>query len=121
MALVPLPDPTDTEESQLPDEPAEFEAGKMSFLEHLDELRKRLVVSAVALLVGFLICFAFISPIFDFMRPGDVATHILNGHAHNILDGNGRIRPEVREARDGNSRRSTARVRSSRRRTRRAS
>jgi dihydroorotase len=38
--------------------------------------------------------------IFDFMRPGDIATHILNGHAHNILDGNGRIRPEVREARE---------------------
>lgn len=37
--------------------------------------------------------------IFDFMRPGDIATHILNGHAHGILDGNGHIRPEVREAR----------------------
>jgi dihydroorotase len=37
--------------------------------------------------------------IFDFMRPGDIATHILNGHVHGILDGNGRIRPEVREAR----------------------
>ena len=36
--------------------------------------------------------------LFDFLRPGDVATHILNGHAHGILDGNGRIRPEVREA-----------------------
>jgi dihydroorotase len=38
--------------------------------------------------------------IFDLMRPGDIATHILNGYAHNILDGNGRIRPEVREARE---------------------
>jgi dihydroorotase len=37
--------------------------------------------------------------IFDFMQPGDVATHVLNGHANGILDGNGRIRPEVREAR----------------------
>jgi dihydroorotase len=37
--------------------------------------------------------------IFDFMRPGDIATHILNGHAHGILDNNGRIRPEVHEAR----------------------
>jgi dihydroorotase len=34
------------------------------------------------------------------MRPGDVATHILNGHAHNVLDGNGRIRDGVREARE---------------------
>ncbi len=38
--------------------------------------------------------------IFDFMQPGDVATHILNGHINGILDGNGRIRPEVREARE---------------------
>ena len=38
--------------------------------------------------------------LFDFMRAGDVATHILNGHAHNVLDGNGRIRDGVREARE---------------------
>jgi dihydroorotase len=37
--------------------------------------------------------------LFDFMRAGDIATHILNGHAHGILDGNGRIRPEVHEVR----------------------
>lgn len=37
--------------------------------------------------------------IFNFMRPGDIATHILNGHEHGVLDGNGRIRPEVHEAR----------------------
>lgn len=38
--------------------------------------------------------------IFDFMQPGDIATHILNGHANGILDGNGRVLPEVREARE---------------------
>ncbi len=71
MALAPVPDPAaDDQESHQPDEPTEFEAGKMSFLEHLDELRKRLVVSATSLLVGFLICFAVIGPIFEFiMRP----------------------------------------------------
>ena len=37
--------------------------------------------------------------LFDYMRPGDIATHILNGHEHGVLDGNGRIRPEVHEAR----------------------
>ena len=36
----------------------------------------------------------------EYMRPGDVATHILNGYAHNVLDGNGRIRDGVREARE---------------------
>ena len=42
----------------------------MSVLEHLDELRTRLMVSVAALFVGFLVAFAFISPLFDFiMRP----------------------------------------------------
>lgn len=44
--------------------------GKMSFLEHLDELRKRLIISVAALLAGFLVAFAFIARIFEFiMRP----------------------------------------------------
>jgi len=42
-------------------------AGKMSFLDHLDELRRRLVISFSALLVGILVCFGFINPIFDFI------------------------------------------------------
>ncbi len=39
----------------------------MSFLDHLDELRTRLITSFVALVVGFLVCFGFITPIFDFI------------------------------------------------------
>ena len=39
----------------------------MSFLDHLDELRKRLIISVVALVVAFLIAFAFVSQIFAFM------------------------------------------------------
>ena len=49
------------------EEPEPEGEGRMSFLEHLDELRKRLIVSAWALLGGFLACFAFIQPIFDFI------------------------------------------------------
>lgn len=37
--------------------------------------------------------------IFDFLRPGDIATHILNGNPNNILDGNGRIYDAIREGR----------------------
>ena len=42
----------------------------MSFLDHLDELRKRLIVSATALLVGFLLSFAVIEHIFQFIMGG---------------------------------------------------
>ena len=39
----------------------------MTFLEHLDELRKRITHAVVALLVGFLVAFAFIDRIMDFV------------------------------------------------------
>ena len=61
-----------------PQPPAPLEAAalddddgsKMSFLDHLDELRRRLVASALSLAVGTLVAFAFINRIFDFiMKP----------------------------------------------------
>ncbi len=42
-------------------------AGRMSFLEHLDELRKRLVQAALGILGGFIVAFAFIKYIFEFI------------------------------------------------------
>jgi len=43
---------------------------KMSFLEHLDELRKRIIYAAVSIFAGFLIAFIFIQQLFDFvMKP----------------------------------------------------
>lgn len=42
----------------------EAELPKMSFLDHLEELRKRLLVSFIAVAVGFLACWAFAEPIF---------------------------------------------------------
>src|ERR1041385_1679311 len=43
---------------------------KMSFLEHLDELRKRIIYSAISIGVGFGISFLFIQQLFDFvMKP----------------------------------------------------
>ena len=38
--------------------------------------------------------------ILKMMRKGDVFTHIYNNHAHGILDANGEILPEVRQARE---------------------
>ncbi len=62
-----------------PNEEAEPELPKMTFLQHLEELRKRLLVSIIALGVGFLVCwnfadriFAFIEqPLTKFLPPGD--------------------------------------------------
>lgn len=70
MPLVPVPDPADDETLDGADGREEETGGKMSFLEHLDELRKRLLISVGALLAGFLAAFAFIAHIFEFiMRP----------------------------------------------------
>ena len=66
MALVPFPkkstssapdDDPDWEDEELE---SESEKGKMSFLDHLDELRRRIVWSVVALVLGFIICVAFL-------------------------------------------------------------
>lgn len=54
----------------LPSADENDDAGKMSFLDHLDELRRRLVAAALSLLVGAVVAFSFIDRIFEFiMRP----------------------------------------------------
>ncbi|MBN1569314.1 MAG: twin-arginine translocase subunit TatC [Acidobacteria bacterium] len=45
----------------------ESESGKMSFLEHLDELRKRLVHIAIYTCIGFAVCWGFHKQIYDFL------------------------------------------------------
>jgi sec-independent protein translocase protein TatC len=65
MALVPFPGTTPPPE---PDVSEPDDAGaKMSFLEHLDELRKRLIYAVGAVAVGCAIAFIFIGRIFDFI------------------------------------------------------
>jgi sec-independent protein translocase protein TatC len=41
--------------------------GQMGFLDHLDELRKRIVRSCLAIGVGMLVAFAFVDPLSDFV------------------------------------------------------
>jgi sec-independent protein translocase protein TatC len=60
------PASTELQSENQPKEP-ENETGKMSFLEHLDELRKRLVHVVVYVSVGFLVSIFFARPIYDFL------------------------------------------------------
>jgi sec-independent protein translocase protein TatC len=67
MALVPFPGPQSGAAYRPPVEDVEESGAKMSFLEHLDEFRKRVVNSCIAIGVGILISFAFIDRIFNFL------------------------------------------------------
>jgi sec-independent protein translocase protein TatC len=68
MALVPFPGKQGGAYKALPpDEDDDSLTGKMSFLEHLDELRKRIVNSCIAIGVGVVLTFAFIDKIFNFL------------------------------------------------------
>ena len=74
MALVPFPskgaksaserDPDDDWDD---DDAAEESGGKMSFLDHLDELRRRIMWALGSVVVGFGIAIAFYQRLFDFV------------------------------------------------------
>lgn len=83
MALVPFKKSQDEDKPALgqyqggPVEPADEDDdldGRMSFLDHLDELRKRLTHAIVALLVGFMAAFAFAQQAQEFVMKPLVAT-----------------------------------------------
>lgn len=73
MALVPFPSapvsPDDREEDRLIDltEGDELDTGKMSFLEHLDELRKRIIRALLGVAIGVGATFFFHNEIYDFV------------------------------------------------------
>ncbi len=88
MSVVRFPDPQSSKDSSArdvsdswfdDDDPEGGGSGKMSFLEHLDELRKRIVRSLIALCVGVGIAAFFIERIYAFvmlplrqmLRPGE--------------------------------------------------
>jgi sec-independent protein translocase protein TatC len=70
MALVPFP-----QKSRTPDQDPDWDDdsddrltdGKMSFLEHLDELRKRIIWSVSGIFIGFVVAFFYIKPIYSFV------------------------------------------------------
>lgn len=83
MALVPFKKSDPDEEPALgrydggtgePPDPEDELDGRMSFLDHLDELRKRLTHAVVALLVGFLAAFAFAARAQEFVMEPLLAT-----------------------------------------------
>src|SRR6266496_5503891 len=70
MALVPFPGPQSGAHALATDDDDDDPSAsgvKMSFLEHLDELRKRIVRSCLAVAVGVLATFYWIQQIFDFI------------------------------------------------------
>jgi len=67
MALVPFPGPQSAYPIPPDDDDDVGAEAKMSFLEHLDELRKRIVNSCIAIGVGILVSFFFIQRIFNFL------------------------------------------------------
>lgn len=77
MCALPVPGAVDPDHEDATDtRPGEDElaaegaGGRMSFLDHLDELRKRLVIAVAAVFIGFLVAFTVIGPITEFvMRP----------------------------------------------------
>jgi sec-independent protein translocase protein TatC len=70
MALVPFPGPQAGALQRPPDDDDDDFAtgdGKMSLLEHLDELRKRIIRACLGVLVGILLGFFYINEIFNFV------------------------------------------------------
>jgi sec-independent protein translocase protein TatC len=69
MALVPFPGTKSGAVQARPPEPDDddLETGKMSFLEHLDELRKRIIWSCIGIFVGILGSIYWISDIVHFL------------------------------------------------------
>jgi sec-independent protein translocase protein TatC len=63
-----MADTTTADFTATPGEDEERELTKMSFLEHLEELRKRLIVSIVAVGVAFLVCWNFADRIFGWLQ-----------------------------------------------------
>ncbi|MGE0443984.1 MAG: twin-arginine translocase subunit TatC [Vicinamibacterales bacterium] len=75
MALVPFPNKAAVRDPDDDDPDSDLEAqdedsGRMSFLEHLDELRKRIIWSIVSVMLGFGVAIFYVGELFTFiMQP----------------------------------------------------
>ena len=67
MALVPFPGPQSTAVAASHEEDEESTGARMSFLDHLDELRRRIVNACIAVAVGVAVTFYWIDAIFNFI------------------------------------------------------
>lgn len=56
-----------TARQRVPRPPTAEELARMSLMEHLEELRKRILYSVVALAVAFMPCWVYVQKIFDFL------------------------------------------------------
>ena len=62
--------PAEPEDDGEEDEPGDDEGGRMSLMDHLRELRQRVLYSLGFVFVGFLVCWVFVEPVFDILtRP----------------------------------------------------
>jgi sec-independent protein translocase protein TatC len=80
MALVPFPGKQSGALSLPPDDDEEDAGGKMSFLEHLDEFRKRVINSLISVAVGIGVSFFFIGRIYDFLTGPAIRSLPPGGH-----------------------------------------
>lgn len=61
------------------DDEAEIEASRAPLLDHLVELRSRLIICVIAVFIGFCICFYFADPIFRFLiHPFQIANGLFS-------------------------------------------
>src|SRR5579863_2738500 len=67
------------------DDEDELEQGKLPLLDHLIELRKRLIYSALTLIVLIFPCYYFSRDIFEFLTKPLADIHMANGQAPKLI------------------------------------
>src|SRR4051794_2275667 len=73
MALVPFPSAanknagSESDPDWDDDDESTSAHGRMSFLEHLDELRKRIIRALIGVGIGFAVALGFLSPLYNFV------------------------------------------------------